>query len=61
MADEFGLDKGARREAANNLERLEARLPVALNWALPGAFAPFDRRFFGVEPPESGMPEEEQG
>jgi hypothetical protein len=56
MVDEFGLDKAARRAAANDLQQQERRLPVNLNWALPGALTPFDWKFFGVQPPESGMP-----
>lgn len=59
MADEFGLDKAARRAAANDAQQREASLPVSLNWALPGAKAPFDWRFFRVAPPEPGMPKEE--
>lgn len=58
-SDEFGLDKAARRAAANDAKQREARLPVFLNWVVPGAVTPFDWRFFGVKPPESGMPEEE--
>ena len=60
MGDEFGLDKAARRVAANDLKRREAQLPVSLNFALPGAFTPFDWRFFRVQPPESGMPKREE-
>lgn len=48
MSDVFGLDKAARRAAANKLKQAELRIPVGLNVALPGKKMPFDWRYFDV-------------
>jgi hypothetical protein len=49
MSDGFGLDKAARRAAQNELAEKEQRVPVTLNWALPGKRVAFDWRYFRVD------------